>query len=68
MHTFVYFDFLITRDSNEDFAQEESRKINEKRGCLFMRVGSIIGRNFRIFKELQTDSRSFLDEVRVLQG
>ncbi len=31
-------------------------------------VGHNIGQNLRIFKELQNDSRSLLDEVRALPG
>ena len=34
MYSLVYFEYAVTRDSNECFVQEESMKMNKKRGWL----------------------------------
>ena len=52
----------------EGFAQEESRKINENRGYLCGGNWSQQGQKNEISEQLQNDSRSLLDEVRVLPG
>ena len=49
MYSWKYFDFLVTRDQNECFAQEEFRKINEKAGWLWWRKLSKIGQIFKNF-------------------
>ncbi len=50
MYSCQNFDFLLTRDTNECFVQEESRKINEKRGWLSLRVWSRLGQKNEIFR------------------
>ncbi len=47
MYGLYYFENLLTMHMYEGFAQEESRKINEKRGWLFRRSWSQQGQKMR---------------------
>ena len=55
-------------DSNESFVQEGSNKSMRKTVFYPGEVGHNIVRILRILKEFPNDSRSLLDEVRVLPG